>query len=1645
MDPAQYDCAANGSMTIEIPGDEHWIVQGAVLDDGTTLAPLDARFSSGSLSAASNAGVVLRWLSISHQSHWLAGGAFSYEGGDGAVLHFEHVHFIGNAAKFGGAINVGDSNTFPSYPVSAVDGGLRVIIADCVFRSNTAYKYGAVMVGDVWPLTMEMRDSVFVDNGADSVATNWEVGWLRPGAFDHVSPSYAENPDEPLPAELRGLVPDGSMADRPVHEWTAEQLHHHEPRHLRGHTAVRLHRCHFSNNSRCESNGDCTNRYFNKASNVGYLYVGPTVLINSAGHHIPLSLEVDNVTHGNIHNSLVSGIGVSGHSGNLTATVTGAEWSGARLHCDLAPYGVMYRGSSLVLKCDVDVPCRVQVARNKFVDNGYAGAHPVQSCNYAMAFAAILRGSGSLARVTDSVFARQYAPGPMGHGGAVFLVGPAKFFFVRCLFEANVAGGNAAAILAMANLQGLELFVIESVFVHNKVVHVDTSGWTKLVSVFSGASGTEDGNQRIMGRSVWRIDDGEVYGNMSYAPNSHYSHYVDLTAGPHTLHHGIIPDRLLATTSWDGGWIMLVEITPRIYPEFSDDRGEVYNCSNSMQAVNPCPKGDDSHILWSETPFWVGSAGAAIYTEGPASIVISSSTFRNNTATIPAASIELHWPTKLSITNTTFDDEDTAITPLAYKGMPAIDDCIRHDGEHMCDIGHSCTFVRFSTFCMPCAENEVGDGTTCRACAAGSMPSSDRAVCIPCEPGTAGRFGLCHPCLDGTISAVHGSSNCLPCPPASVPTANASACTCDTGYYDRTSHGLITCTDDDYSEDAFDTDAVYSVPRDEVRKNQTCLQCPPCLDCATTPITLRGGFAELQGERSEGRRNRTMVRCRPETARLANSEIHRDESRCLGGDLDTFGVVENCRDGHAGLLCFECSSGWGKSTKSVCAECADATGALEILKTLAMIAVGSAVTAAILVGLGSAVSSAERGSGTVGDGASTANPLHDSRATNVRKSKVRLPNVDDTSTPPTEDAGPSATPRQLFSLGLSVAVPPTKIFISYFQIVGNIGAVLHIQFPAELAGLVDFFRPLVSPVFRVLFECAGLRDFYTIWLTEIFVIPSVLFLVLVALFVCRRSAIGIAAARSMFFSESLFLLFLIYPFVTQKLFAVLNCRDLPGTSRLVVDYAVDCDASIQQMAWLLIIPFSFGVPIGLLVHLKLAKAARQKEFDGDVSRFVSRKMMLLLAHDSREDVVSCIIDMEQSNRYGTFVSSFKPAYFWWEPIDLLRKLVLVGMLAVVDKGSIAQIWAGIILSFCFFALHVKTLPFRYWEDNLLKGLVEAHIFVVLLFALTLKLDFHGESLNADDYDLLVTGSGVLMVPVAAVVCVALKCTRTEDLGGLEKESGDARSARLQLAFQRYLKARETPEDRSLLQALYASELDALQDCWHVFISYRVRSEHEFAKALCDKLSDLVLGGTRQKLRVYLDQKRLKDGQRWDDGFLSALKRTWIVVPVVSTQSLLPMKDLDAEKEGTDNVLLEMLVALELKSRGDAHAIMPIVLPSPEGQDFEWGLVDQLPKTEHKPTTSIARKQLTLDGVESTLASMDTKSEGAAGGELTTAGVVAAILRFQGVVMADRTDLDAACDRIFQTATAIMNTAELEDDDGGDDGDDDGTATGPEAG
>jgi hypothetical protein len=207
-------------------------------------------------------------------------------------------------------------------------------------------------------------------------------------------------------------------------------------------------------------------------------------------------------------------------------------------------------------------------------------------------------------------------------------------------------------------------------------------------------------------------------------------------------------------------------------------------------------------------------------------------------------------------------------------------------------------------------------------------------------------------------------------------------------------------------------------------------------------------------------------------------------------------------------------------------------------------------------------------------------------------------------------------------------------------------------------------------------------------------------------------------------------------------------------------------------------------------------------------------------------------------------------------------------------------------------LHCQLEPYKHREDNLFKAAVEVHIFLLVSVALVLKC-LHAEH-AADErvpeefYDVILIGSwlvGVLLGFVSAVCSkrAIIENAMQELRAGVDGVAdGDDSAAAKRRAIRLLHLGLTTNEDMRLLTA-YFSKLDALVNkMTHVFISYRTGSDRELARRLYEQLSEMTIDETGQRVRVYLDQTRLEDGQRWDAGFMNGLAHSWVFVPIVST-------------------------------------------------------------------------------------------------------------------------------------------------------------------
>ena len=337
---------------------------------------------------------------------------------------------------------------------------------------------------------------------------------------------------------------------------------------------------------------------------------------------------------------------------------------------------------------------------------------------------------------------------------------------------------------------------------------------------------------------------------------------------------------------------------------------------------------------------------------------------------------------------------------------------------------------------------------------------------------------------------------------------------------------------------------------------------------------------------------------------------------------------------------------------------------------------------------------------------------------------------------------------------------------------------------------------------------------------------------------------------------------------------------------------------------------------------------------------------------------------------------------------------------------------------------------------------EVHLFLIMNLVLLQKTDLSSERYGMAMYDVVATVLFVIFVPICAISCLVSKWW---SVGQHEKQSKafTTRTQYLQAAFQRHRLGRDKEADRELLGDWIGKMEDEVNSHYHVFISYRVQTEKKLAKAIFDKLSGMTLVESGQKLRVYLDSERLEDGERWDSGFMDGLSASWIVVPILSSGSLGPMADL-AGSESCDNCLLEWIAALELFGRRGVKAVMPIIACDEDGNEFKWHLPKSLSNDEHEPTINAAKKHLrkheTSDGVDvlagareiiRDVSTSDDGSTDADGGrpknlQVSTKGVVDALMRFQGIILTDRTDIADPVDRIFDKVSTLLSRGATRD-------------------
>ena len=222
---------------------------------------------------------------------------------------------------------------------------------------------------------------------------------------------------------------------------------------------------------------------------------------------------------------------------------------------------------------------------------------------------------------------------------------------------------------------------------------------------------------------------------------------------------------------------------------------------------------------------------------------------------------------------------------------------------------------------------------------------------------------------------------------------------------------------------------------------------------------------------------------------------------------------------------------------------------------------------------------------------------------------------------------------------------------------------------------------------------------------------------------------------------TLLILFFAFPPVTSLAFRLFEeCTtfsDELGESQAFLissrkHYAVACPsdelADAQSLAWVAILLYPVGVVVFSAWLLYLGRAR------------------LLLKEQ----------DTPYTRSIAFLHAPFVPSYFYFDLLELCKKLLLIGFASLIKPGSIMQIMIAVLVSLLFLVLHLQSLPYRRHLDNMLATTIHLGLCVFFIWCLLLQTGALATEENSSKLSDTGTAISIMMlISLVGVLVVAV--------------------------------------------------------------------------------------------------------------------------------------------------------------------------------------------------------------------------------------------------------------------------------------------------
>ena len=196
------------------------------------------------------------------------------------------------------------------------------------------------------------------------------------------------------------------------------------------------------------------------------------------------------------------------------------------------------------------------------------------------------------------------------------------------------------------------------------------------------------------------------------------------------------------------------------------------------------------------------------------------------------------------------------------------------------------------------------------------------------------------------------------------------------------------------------------------------------------------------------------------------------------------------------------------------------------------------------------------------------------------------------------------------------------------------------------------------------------------------------------------------------------LLFLVYPTVSSTVFQGIACVQLDADEWwLAADMQTACVGGTSPMLLQCTIA-SLLIPIGLPIAVGLRL-------------YTQREQLQTMGSEERE-------------RFAFFCKDYELKFYYWECVEMVRKVVMCGFLSFFGRGSVTQLAVGVLWTLLFMVAVTHTRPFVADFADALKAAVDCAVLITLVLAMLLKTDLSGELFDANQVAIAMLAANLLL-------------------------------------------------------------------------------------------------------------------------------------------------------------------------------------------------------------------------------------------------------------------------------------------------------------